>query len=158
MQRKPWFVLATVGCSLAFLAGCNSATSPPSEPAGPRLLSPISGVRFLQNDPSSGCKPDSTFGQGIHITFDWENFSGAAGYRIVYQGAVVPLISETVEESGYEFRSCGFIADSNLDGWTWRVGALMPKADGGRDTLWSEVRINGFAPCRLSDGRACYTP
>lgn len=158
MTRKGWLVLAILGSAVAFLIDCNGATSPPQEPAGPRLLSPISGLRFRQNDPSSGCKPDPTFGQGIHIKFDWENFPGAVGYRIVYQGAVVPLISETVEESVYEFSSCGFIADSNLDGWTWRVGALMAKADGGRDTLWSEVRMNGFAPCRLADGRACYAP
>ena len=132
----------------------------PAEPSrrGPRLLSPAPGVRFRQNDPTIGCPAHPTAGYGHASAFDWSDVPGAVEYRIVYaHSGHFPLYDRTVPTSDFAEAECNsYVADVFLDGWSWRAGAVMPLVNGARDTLWSEIRVNGFEPCRLDDGRYCH--
>jgi hypothetical protein len=144
------------GAALCLACGSDTPTEPSRQ--GPRLLSPAPGVRFRQNDPAIGCAAHPTAGYGHGSAFDWSDVPGAAEYRIVYVHAGhLPLYDRTVPTSDFAESECGsYVDDLYLDGWSWRVAALMPVVNGARDTLWSESRVNGFEPCRLVDGRPCH--
>ena len=84
-------------------------------PSVPRLISP---------------KNDATLpNQPIRWEFVWSNStdseSGVKGYHIYVIGpqAKVPLVDTFVTESQYSFISDGYVAEHNLEGWTWRVRA-----------------------------------
>ena len=156
------FSPAVVLIAIAAVApGCNDILAGSSSPIGPRLISPAPGERFLQNDPSTGCEPDPARGYGHRLSFDWEELVDAVAYHLIFVrgSASIPLVSITVDSTAYAVTSCrGFVVDRNLGGWTWRVGAIIPSAGGGLDTLWSESRASGFTSCRLADGRPCNSP
>ncbi|MGH7471696.1 MAG: hypothetical protein ACRENP_27400, partial [Longimicrobiales bacterium] len=142
------------------LTGCENGPSGPSERAPARLLHPLAGVRFQQNDAAIACPQHPTRGHGFRVAFDWQDVTGATEYQLIYshESALLPMINRSVPLSAFESTQCAtFVADGNLDGWTWSVGAVVPVAGGQRDTLWSESRENGFMPCRLTDGSRCGT-
>ena len=151
-------VALSFGAAVALCLACRGDT--PAEPSrqGPRLLSPATGVRFRQNDPAIGCPAHPTTGYGHASAFDWSDVPGAVEYRIVYVHAGhIPLYDRTVSTSEFAEAECNsYVDDLFLDGWSWRVAAVMPVVNGVRDTLWSETRFNGFEPCRLADGRRCH--
>ena len=153
-----WCGALSVVAGAALCLACGGET--PAEPSreGPRLLSPGPGVRFRQNDPTIGCPAHPTVGYGHGHAFDWSDVPGAVEYRIVFVHAGhFPLFDRTVPTSDFTEAECNsYVDDIYLDGWTWRVAAVMPLVNGVRDTLWSETRVNGFEPCRLADGRPCH--
>ena len=149
-------LLCCVGIALHAACGDDDPAAPSMQ--GPRLLTPAAGVRFRQNDPTIGCPAHPTAGYGHASAFDWSDVPGAVEYRIVYVHAGhFPLYDRTVPTSAFAESECNsYVDDLFLDGWSWRVGAVMPLGNGVRDTLWSESRVNGFEPCRLADGRPCH--
>jgi len=78
--------------------------------------------------------------------FDWEDAPGAKGYEIVVlgPGAMVPAVQTTTRTSDYvlDVRQ-GYIADHNLQGWSWRVRARFGDGAWGP---WSRIRRFNVAP------------
>jgi hypothetical protein len=152
--------------TIAGILACSADN--PNAPLGPeltgtvQLVSPLSGGRFTQNDASIGCAAHAARGFGFRTVFDWQDVEGAEKYiiRLKQAGAQFPAIDYEVSESRYERTWCNaFVIDLNLDDWNWTVAAIGPAPAGAvPDTLWSEQRVYGFDPCRLSDGRSCFAP
>ncbi len=101
-------------------------TTPPSIPG---LKSPDDN-EILSNQP-------------IRWVFDWEdlddkNGSGLKGYHIYVIGpnATIPIVDTFVAESHYTFTTDGFVAEHNLNGWTWKVKA---QDEAGNWSDWSET-------------------
>lgn len=154
------------------IVGCESPTPPPRQmfvPPSVQLVSPEPEGRFRQNDPTLSCLPHSARGSGFRVAFDWKDVRGATRYRVVFwhRNAQFPAIEREVTASEYEEIDCNaFVIDNNLNDWVWKVAAMGPiptkEFDTGafvRDTvLWSQERVYGFQPCRLSDGQPCYAP
>ena len=150
-----FILLLAIGAGLT--TACDESAGP-SGPEPPRLLSPATGARFRQNDPTIGCAAHPTRGYGHRLTFDWEDVPGASNYLLLFgrRYSEFPLVDRSVESSEYEEASCNaFVVDGNLNDWIWTVGAVVPMADGQPETLWSEIRASGFMPCRLTDGSPC---
>jgi hypothetical protein len=126
------------------------------------LLSPSPGALFVQNDASIGCSSHPFRGYGFRFDFDWEDVSGADRYAIHLKkvGALYPAIDQNVLESAYDAAWCNaFVIDANLNNWVWRVAAIDLRPGGAApDTLWSEERAYGFAPCRHSGDVPCTAP
>ena len=134
------------------------------------LITPADKGTFAQNDPSIGCPAHPARGYGFRTRFDWADVEGASAYAVVLQheGSQYPAIVQRVTASEYTQTFCNaFVADFNLEHWTWRVLAFGPakgaytgdSASMPRDTLLSSTtREYGFAPCRLADGHACWAP
>ena len=94
---------------------------------GPRLIAPVSGAVLPQ--PESG-----------EWRFDWQHVPSAKSYEIVVlgPGAAFPMV-RAVTSTSYFVRgvSNGYIIDSNLRGWTWRVRA---QSQDGQWGPWSRIR------------------
>ena len=72
--------------------------------------------------------------------FDWEDMPAATGYEIVVLGpsAAFPMVRATTTTSQYVVAvSRGYIADHNLNGWSWRIRCRYPN---GVWSSWSSVR------------------
>ena len=126
----------------------------------PRAVAPVNNAGVAQNDPKSGCPADAQRGAGSLIHFQWTAPDPARvrGYELVarHRGATIPILDTILQRvTSYDYSSCGFVADPNLDGWEWRVRAL---AEVGPDSDWSDIATFRFLPCRLADGRACFAP
>ena len=86
--------------------------------------------------------PDATLPQPEvgEWRFDWEDIPAATGYEIVVLGpsAAFPMVRATTRTSEYVVaRSSGYIAEHNLNGWSWRVRCRYPN---GAWSSWSPVR------------------
>jgi hypothetical protein len=153
-------VVAEPGTGLVsvLLGGEDSGLSP----APVSLISPPDGTVIPQNDPSTGCAPNPVNGSGFRLQFTWErpgSAAGIAGYALSVQreGAPLPFIEVAVSPTsdGFNGTFCGFMPDTELDGWYWRMRARDAIGNLGP---WSEKRQFRLAPCRLQDGRSCGTP
>lgn len=156
---------AGVGLTLAAAAACSEPGTATPEietvPGEVRLVAPSNGSRFRQNDASIGCPHHAFRGYGFRLAFDWESVPKAQRYGIYLKkvGAMYPAINYEVMESHYAAAWCNaFVADPNLDNWTWRVAAIADGSAGKVDTLWSEERTYGFEPCRHANGSPCTAP
>jgi hypothetical protein len=100
---------------------------------GPRLVAPASGALLPQ--PGSG-----------EWRFDWQSVPAAKNYEIVVLGpaAAFPIVRAVISTS-YFVRgvSAGYIIDSNLRGWTWRVRAQYQDGKWGP---WSRIRSFNVKP------------
>lgn len=100
---------------------------------GPRLVAPASGAVLPQ--PESG-----------EWRFDWQTVPSATRYEIVVLGpaAAFPMV-RAVTSTSYFVRgvSNGYIIDSNLRGWTWRVRAQYQDGKWGP---WSRIRSFNVKP------------
>jgi hypothetical protein len=161
MRARAIRVVASCVGTLALLGcGGDDGTDPgdTTSIAVPRLLTPAMGAHLTQNDATIGCPWDETRGYGFRYAFDWADVPTATEYVVLHGrlplGAMYP---ETVTTSELASTKCGdFVSDIYLEGWGWRVGAVVPATGGHRDTLWSQTRGFGFWPCRLPDGQHCY--
>lgn len=154
---------AAVGSILAAAIlpiGCGSGPSAPVL-TRPMLVSPVNAVAVAQNRPDIGCPFHPGYGHGYQIAFEWlpaQSTHAVRGYDILVRNveALNPLL-ETFHGSpaGSTRRvhtSCGsYVADSNLQGWEWRVRAHDVTGNVGE---WSELGTFRFEPCRV-DGRHC---
>ena len=100
---------------------------------GPRLVAPASGALLPQ--PESG-----------EWRFDWQHVPSAKNYEIAVLGpaAAFPIV-RAVTSTSYFVRgvSGGYIIDSNLRGWTWRVRAQYQDGKWGP---WSRIRSFNVKP------------
>ena len=100
---------------------------------GPRLIAPVSGGILPQ--PGSG-----------EWRFDWQHVPSAKNYEIVVLGpaAAFPIV-RAITSTSYFVRgiSDGYIIDSNLRGWTWRVRAQYQDGKWGP---WSRIRSFDVKP------------
>ena len=82
-------------------------------PSVPRLISPVNNAT-IPNQP-------------INWHFDWsiDDEGSVKGYQIYVIGpqAKVPIVDTFVTASHYTYISEGYVADHNLNGWTWKVRA-----------------------------------
>jgi hypothetical protein len=100
---------------------------------GPRLVAPLSGAILPQ--PESG-----------EWRFDWQPVPSAKNYEIVVLGpaAAFPMVRAITGTSYYvKGVSDGYIIDSNLRGWTWRVRAQYHDGKWGP---WSRIRSFNVKP------------
>lgn len=133
---------------IALLAACSPPSAPVEEGPGlhaPTLQSPVEGARIRQNDPTTGCYFDQDKGYGHQIAFDWSDVSAASSYHIYAIGsnATFPIIDTIVVASRLFYRGCGYVIDSNLKGWKWRVASVG--ADGSVGP-WSAYGTWDFDP------------
>jgi len=158
-------VFAFFGCPVE---GCEPVVNspcplpPPEIVSTPDLLTPIDNTVIEQNNANIGCPNDPTSGFGFEIFFDWTDSSspnGIIGYHILAQSAITTLEGEIepivafVETSEFTEVNCNaFVADSNLNGWEWRVTAKDNLGNFSKD---SETGLFQFEPCRLEDGTLC---
>jgi len=107
---------------LAMPVSARESTGP-----APRLLAPVASATLPQPETAEW-------------RFDWEDVPGAKSYEIVVLGgsAMFPLFhaSTTTSEYAAPIRP-GYIADFNLEGWSWRVRAHYGDASAGP---WSAAR------------------
>ena len=78
--------------------------------------------------------------------FDWDDVPNAQGYEIVILGPSASFPAIRARSNTSEFRSVrstGYIADPNLNGWSWRVRALYQNGKWGP---WSGIRRFNVAP------------
>jgi hypothetical protein len=146
--------LATTVVFLASLVGVVVVPAAAQRESPPTLLRPTLDQRIPQNDPSSGCEFNPKMGYGSRLDLDWTDVDGAVAYDVWMSktGARFPIVDTSVRESSLTRPSCGWVADSNLDNWEWRVRARYADGHAGP---WSEtVRVH-FAPCRFDDGVPC---
>lgn len=125
------------------------------------LLSPTPGSLFEQNDPNIGCTSHPFRGYGFRTAFDWEDVDGADRYavRLKKVGAMYAAIDHSVIDSDLDLTWCNaFVIDPNLNNWVWRVAAIADRPGAAPDTLWSEERTYGFAPCRHPGDVPCTAP
>lgn len=167
MRSRRRSVVVPLLVSTAVLVACGGEppNAPRRQPAleGPlALVSPANGQRFTQNDASLGCAAHAARGYGFRIAFDWRDVRDAVAYKIVFWhvGSTFPAVERVVTSSDYAATLCNaFVADHNLDHWSWRVAALgRAHGDAPADTLWSEAREYGFEPCRIRDSVPCSAP
>ena len=167
MRHQPFSISVTGLAGVLALAACvsDSPNAPLRRPGleGPlALVSPAEGQRFTQNDASLGCSPHAARGYGFRVAFDWRDVKDAVSYKIVFwqKNAQFPAVERIVTTSEFAETWCNaFVIDRNLDHWAWRVAALGASRDGeAPDTLWSETREYGFAPCRIRDTIPCSAP
>lgn len=93
----------------------------------PRLIEPISDATLPQ--------PDT-----IEWRFDWEDVPAAEYYEIVILGATSAFPTEEITNASeyvLPVNKFGYIADPNLQGWTWRVRAVYHN---GKRGPWSAAR------------------
>jgi hypothetical protein len=142
-------------------SACATVQAPASALSIPAPLTPAAAAVIVQNNPDIGCTADPTRGYGFQIVFDWTDSAPAgdvASYEVVARHTTSPnpLFSEVVAGSTFTYTSCnGFVVDSNLSNWEWRVRA---KDTGGQVTNWSPTTAFEFAACRLEDMTACRAP
>ena len=118
---------------LTKLAALPPKVAAPSVGVGPTLLEPIADATLPQ--PESGA-----------WRFDWDDVPGAQAYEIVVLGAsaAFPIVQTTTTTSEYVFdRRSGYIIDSNLLGWSWRVRAQHLNGTWGP---WSRIRRFNVMP------------
>ena len=150
----------TSGAWHAYLWQFGTPQAQPTLP-GIALDTPAAGATIVQNDPSTGCAPNATYGYGHVVHFEWtaRAVKGLGEYRLVVQhvGSLNPALDVRVATPSFTWGSCGsFVADPNLDNWHWQVTAL-DKAN--QVIAVSEQRAIRFLPCRLADGKtACNAP
>jgi hypothetical protein len=144
-----------------------------SAPPAPRPISPVDGVvAGRQNDPTTGCPPtDATSGTGMRIDFAWEPVPGAVDYLgcFWYDGARgedlacpgtaypyrLPPDSFHTTEPRISFVRCSFSPDQFLGDRHWKVAARTADSGWGPYSAPATFRL---PPCRLPDGRACFSP
>jgi hypothetical protein len=125
--------------------------TPAPPPARPTLIAPAADAAIPQNNPESGCAFHSSAGGGYRIDFDWEDVSAPAGlarYEIYAKRdqSIIPIVDTVTQSSDYVHVACSaYVADANLEGWTWRVRAVDRN---GRFSDWVE-RPFSYAPCRI---------
>jgi hypothetical protein len=81
--------------------------------------------------------------------FDWDDVPGGKSYEIVVLGssAAFPLVRARTRTSDYTFPSKpGYVSESNLLGWTWRVRAQHANGTWGP---WSKSRRFNVSPRNL---------
>ena len=149
----------TSGAWHAYLWQFGTPQAQPTLP-GIALDTPAAGATIVQNDPSTGCAPNATYGYGHVVHFEWtaRAVKGLGEYRLVVQhvGSLNPALDVRVATPSFTWGSCGsFVADPNLDNWHWQVTAL-DKAN--QVIAVSEQRAIRFLPCRLADGTPCNAP
>ena len=154
-------VIAVLFISLGvFTAGGCGGNSNEINVTAPLLITPLGSEPIQQNNSSIGCPFNPISGFGYRIFFDWtdsESPKGIKGYHLIVMNvsAEFPLVNMFVTESEYEFTSCNeFVADSNLNGWTWSVQA--EDNSGNLSTVISGEII--FENCSLDRGSPCSTP
>ena len=150
-----------LGLLVMLAVGCREATTPASPSLVPRLRSPSDGALLPQNNATADCTADSAAGYGIRQVFVWARPSDSrvAGYLLFAQragsGAALILDAYTADTT-YPYVSChAFVADGLLDGWQWKVRSVLP---GGAMSDYSPMRTWSYQPCRLPDGRPCFSP
>ncbi len=161
--RRLMTPIAASATLVAALACTDPVSVPRLDPweGSVNLVSPTPGALFVQNDPSIGCSSHPFRGYGFRLAFDWEDVAGADRYAIHLKkvGALYPAIDQSITESGFDFAWCNaFVIDPNLNNWVWRVAAIADHAGAPPDTLWSEERAYGFAPCRHPGDVPCTAP
>ena len=157
--------------SIVVVAAVVVTACSPEAQAGPRvhilsgelkLLTPAKNAVLPQNQSDIGCPAHATRGYGFRLHFDWEDVEGADHYTVYlkHTGSQYAAVDRAAGESEFAQTWCnGFVADFNLDNWTWRVAAFAPgDSTTPPDTLWSEERQYRFEPCRLADSLPCYAP
>jgi len=122
------------------------------------LRKPVANAVIAQNDPTIGCPSDPTHGSGFRLKFGWSPtlFSNFDHYHLVVQkDTAPPIIDDDVRRHRFRSLNCSsFVIDSNLSGWHWQVTTFDIN---GNLLETSELRSFSFAPCRLSNGQACFS-
>lgn len=167
LNRLVWAALiGTAACGvespldLERLAEAETAVEAQSETLQVSLVSPVAGARVAQNDPSIGCPAHPARGYGFRLVLDWDDVQHSSGierYEVFaqHQGSLYPIADTPTNHSQFVHLSCnGFVIDSNLDDWQWRVRAV---AGDGTIGPWSEGEF-AFEPCRLAAGGPCFAP
>ena len=127
----------------------------------PSLADPLTGAVVTQNDPTTGCALNPTYGYGYQITFDWSIPSrlGQKTFTLVLQhvGSAAPaLLQPGLTAPSYVLIDCNsFVTDTNLSNWYWQVTVVNRS---GKTVGVSQRRPLTFAPCRLQSGQACNAP
>ena len=141
-------VVALALVSMTFIANTEAVT----------LRKPAANAVIAQNDPTIGCPSDPTHGSGFRLKFGWSptTFRNFGHYHLVVQkGTATPIIDDDVRRHRLGSVNCSaFVIDSNLSGWHWQVTTFDPS---GNLLETSELRSFSFAPCRLSNGQACFS-
>lgn len=123
-------------------------------PQPPTPLSPVNNATVAQN--TGACAVAGASGTGFQLRLEWTRLDPAmagASVLVQRQGSSAPLFEMNVHNSTVAtLTRCAFIPDGELEGWQWWVRAFDSLGNLGR---WSEPGGFRFAPCRLSDGRAC---
>lgn len=162
MTRSVSVSTTRLGLLAVMLAvACREATTPPPPGIVPQLRSPSDGAVLPQNNATADCAADSAAGYGIRQVFVWARPGDprVAGYLVFAKragsGAALILDAYTADTT-YTHLSCGsYVADAFLDGWQWKVRSVLA---GGAMSDYSTVRTWSYEPCRLSDGRPCFSP
>jgi chitodextrinase len=109
-----------------------------SPPATPELISPQDGDKLDNN-----CQDRS---DAIVWNFQWSDVTAATKYHIYVVGpnASNPVIDTEIASSFYNYtNSGGYIIDSKIIGWAWKVRAGN---DDGQWSTWSQERIFDVEP------------
>jgi hypothetical protein len=147
-DRRLLSVAATALVSMALIGSAEAVT----------LRKPVANAVIAQNDPTIGCLSDPTHGFGFKLKFGWSptTFTSFGHYHLVVQrGTAQPIIDDDLRLHRLRSVNCGsFVIDSNLSGWHWQVTTFDFN---GQLLETSELRNFSFAPCRLSNGQACFS-
>jgi hypothetical protein len=147
-NRRLLLVAVTALVSMALIGSAEAVT----------LRKPVANAVIAQNDPTIGCSSDPTRGFGFRLRFGWSptTFSNFNHYHLVVQrGTSSPIIDDDLTRHRLRSVNCGaFVIDSNLSGWHWQVTTFDIN---GNLLETSELRSFSFAPCRLSNGQACFS-
>jgi hypothetical protein len=119
---------------------------------------PVANAVIPQNDPTTRCPHNPSYGSGFQLRFKWypttaPNFDH---YHLVVQhSASTPIFDGDLGRWQHRLGlfSCGFVIDSNLSGWHWQVTTFDAA---GHLLETSELRFFGFGPCRVN-GQVCFS-
>ncbi len=103
----------------------------------PALNTPANGD-ILDNGCNTQSNPTTWY-------FDWEECSGATQYNLYVKhvGAVNPVLDiNTITDSEYTYESFGYVNNTNLEDWRWKIRANI----GGAWGAWSEERSFDLEP------------
>jgi hypothetical protein len=125
----PWLTRSCVAC-ITFAAIAGSLRAQANETPPPELMTPEAGA-VLENGNGDGSAQ-------MVWEFTWSEVPGATAYQIyvIHKKARNPMIHRNVESASYRHVGKGYVANHNLEGWTWKVRARID----GQWTPWSEVR------------------
>lgn len=120
-----------LGASISSFTPFAAADPVPNTAVAPALFFPGANAIIPQNNPDTAFTPSScSFGNGtwgFMINFDWADVGNTGHYDIELQHnmAAFPALSTNTPDSEYQYVECsGFITDTNLIGWEWRVRAV----------------------------------
>ena len=146
-QKRRFLAVAATALASTILIGNAAAVT---------LTVPLANAVIQQNDPTTRCGSNPSFGSGFKLRFKWSattvpNFDHY--HLLVQHGSATPIFDGDLHRHRLGFFSCGFVIDSNLSGWHWQVTTFD---SAGHLLETSELRSFSFAPCRVN-GQVCFS-